>query len=379
MDLTIGFDATAAARQAAGIGRYTRELLIGLNARDDSFSYRLFWCAAGRTNGRLPALDRRFRVRALPISDRLLNVVWHRWHLPVPAQIATGAFDLFHSPDFTLPPVLGKPTVLTVHDLAFLRTPDCAYPTLRAYLERVVPLSVRRASHVIAVSESTRNDLIDLLGVDPNRVTTVLEGVSPDFRPSDDRAADTRKVAALGVDDEYILSVGTLEPRKNYVRLLEAYALLRQRGVRHRLLIAGDLGWLYEPIFQRLEELRLGEHVTVLRPDDSALIALYRSADVFVFPSLYEGFGIPPLEALACGAPVACSDAASLPEVAGDAAILFDPLDVPQIADSVWRILSDSRLQSDLRHRGPRQAASFTWDRAAEQTVQVYRQVAAVG
>jgi glycosyltransferase involved in cell wall biosynthesis len=320
-------------------------------------------------------LDGRFRVRALPLSDRLANAVWYRCRLPAPVQLVTGRFDLFHSPDFTLPPTLGKPAVLTIHDLAFLTVPDCAYPTLRSYLERVVPRSVARAAHVIAVSESTRRDVISRLGIPSNRVTTVVEGVGREFRPlgPEDRG---RGLERLGIHTPYILSVGTLEPRKNYSRLLEAYSLLRQRGLSHALVIAGGLGWLYEPIFARLRELRLERHVTFLEPDDASLVALYSAADVFVYPSLYEGFGIPPLEALACGAPVACSNTSSLPEVVGEAALTFDPLEPEQMAEAIWSILSDDALRADLRRKGPARAALFAWERAAEETVQVYRQVA---
>ena len=136
MPITVGFDATSAARQAAGIGRYTRQLLGALAQLDDDTRYRVFYWGHGECNGSLPPLDRRFRVRRLPISDRVANAVWHRLRAPVPVQLVVGAFDLYHSPDFTLPPVLGRPTVLTVHDLAFLRTPECAFPSLRAYLAR---------------------------------------------------------------------------------------------------------------------------------------------------------------------------------------------------------------------------------------------------
>jgi glycosyltransferase involved in cell wall biosynthesis len=375
MRLTVGFDATPAAAQAAGIGRYARQLLSALSQRDDDFAYRAYYCGGGLLRGSLPNLDSRFRVRKLPLSDRVMNTVWHRARLPLPVELITGSFDVFHSPDFSLPPTLGKPTVLTIHDLAFLTTPDCAYPTLRSYLEKVVPRSARRATRVIAVSDHTRHDVISYLEIEPEKVVTVLEGVSNHFRPIDLAAAKS-DLGQFGVHRPFILSVGTLEPRKNYTRLLEAYSLLRQRGVDQDLVIVGGHGWLYEPILRRLDELQLQQWVILKQLPDTALPALYSACDAFVYPSLYEGFGMPPLEALACGAPVACSDTSSLPEVVGDAALTFDPLDEEQIAESIWQIVSDDLLRQKLKASGPPQAARFSWGEAAQRTVAVYEEAA---
>ncbi len=375
MPITVGFDATSAVRQTAGIGRYTRQLLGALARLDGDTRYQVFYWGRGASGGSLPRLDHRFRVRALPISDRVANAVWHRARAPLPVQFLIGGFDLFHSPDFALPPVLGRPTVLTVHDLAFLRTPECAFPTLRAYLDEIVPRSVRRASRVVAVSESTRRDCIELLGTPPDKVTTIVEGVGEDFRPPRDPAKDRARIRQAGITASYVLTTGTLEPRKNYIRLLEAYALLRARGVDHRLVVAGRPGWMYEPIHEAVQRLRLADSVTFLQPDDDLLCALYGQAEVFVFPSLYEGFGIPPLEAMACGTPVACSNSSSLPEVVGDAAVMFDPLDVEAIAAGVMSLLVDHQLAHRLRARGLERAATFTWARAARQTRDLYLEV----
>jgi glycosyltransferase involved in cell wall biosynthesis len=375
MTLTIGYDATAAVTQTAGIGRYVRELLGAFGRRDDDFRFRMFQCGSGR--GTLPDLDGRFHLRKVPVSDRLMNAIWQRARLPLPVQALTGAIDVFHSPDFTLPPTMRTPSVLTVHDLAFLTVPDCAFPTLRAYLERVVPRSVEIATRVIAVSHSTAGDLQRLLNVPEARIVTIAEGVGKEFQPIADPRPAHARLREMGLEGSYILAVGTLEPRKNYVRLLEAYALLRDRGATERLVIAGRRGWLYEPVFERLSELRLEEHVTMLSPTDADLPMLYGMCSLFVFPSLYEGFGIPPLEALACGAVVACSNASSMPEVVGDAAVMFDPTDVAEMVEVMQRALRDEALRERLSGLGPRHAARFTWDGAAERTASVYREVAA--
>ncbi|HZS94872.1 MAG TPA: glycosyltransferase family 1 protein [Chloroflexota bacterium] len=364
----VGFDATAAVRQAAGIGRYTRHLLRALIDRDDDLRYRVFYAAAGARHGRLPP---GIPARALPLSDRLLNLVWHRWQLPLPVQALIGPFDLFHSPDFTLPPVAARPTVLTVHDLAFFREPDCAYPTLRHYLQHVVPRSIRRATRVIAVSESTRRDVLDLVDIAPDRVVTVHEAVDARFRPKPVEEARSAARRA-GIGERYILSVGTLEPRKNYERLIDAFSMLVSRGVSQRLVIAGGFGWMYGPILERIEHLGLGERVTILQPDDDLLVALYNAADVFVYPSLYEGFGIPALEALACGAPVVASRTSSLPEVVGEAAILVEPRSIEDIASGIERVLASDDLRVRLSKCGPERARDFTWEEAADATAAVY-------
>lgn len=376
MALRVGFDATSAARQSAGIGRYTRELLAALNAGDADIAYRIFYCSGGDPQGGLPPLDDRFRLRAVPVSDRLTNAIWHRLRIPIPVQLITGSFQVFHSPDFTLPPTMSAPTILTVHDLAFLTAPECAHPTLREYLEEVVPRSVRRATRIIAVSHSTAHDLVERLGTDAARITVIHEGVSSWLKPATPGAAANADLPA-GLEGPYILAVGTLEPRKNYLRLLEAFAVLRGRGVEHRLVIAGRKGWLYQPIFDKVRELGLEEAVLFVEPVDAELLELYRGADVFVYPSLYEGFGIPPLEALSCGTPVACSSGSSLPEIVGDAALLFDPTDTEAIACAIERILSDTELALTLREAGLRQAQRFSWRAAAEQTETLYREVAA--
>jgi glycosyltransferase involved in cell wall biosynthesis len=263
-----------------------------------------------------------------------------------------------------------------VHDLAFLTLPDAAYPTLRVYLERVVPRSARRATRIIAVSERTRQDVLDYLELPEDRVCTVYEGVDPVFRLAGDPALARTQVRSLGVDQPYILTVGTLQPRKNYPRLLEVYARLRRRGLRHRLVIAGARGWMDDPIFRSIDDLHLRDHVTVVRPSDASLVALYQAADAFIYPSLYEGFGLPPLEAMACGVPVACSRASSLPEVAGDAALLFDPTDPEGMEEALRNVLQDDDLRAELRRRGLAQAARFSWDRAAQETVRVYQEAA---
>jgi glycosyltransferase involved in cell wall biosynthesis len=376
MRFTVLYDATAAARQQAGIGRYARELLRALAAHEDNIQYRVFYNGSGVDGSALPDLTDRFRVRALPVSDRVTNAVWHRLRLPLPIQTLVGGISLVHSPDFTAPPALSRPSIITIHDLAFEREPECAVPSLRSYLQRVVPRAARRATRVVAVSENTKRDVMDLYGIPEEKISVIYEGVATSLRQRPGSYVAKTLVARLGIAEPFILAVGTIEPRKNYPRLLDAYAVLRQRGLGRRLVIAGSPGWMYQPVFDRIRDLGLTESITLLRPSDDDLACLYAAADAFVYPSLYEGFGIPALEALSAGVPSAVTARSALPEVVGDAALLFDPTDVDAMADSIEGLLEDRTLAARLREAGPKQAAKFSWSRAAEQTVDLYRSIA---
>lgn len=362
----IAIDYTAALEQGGGIGRYTRELVAALARQDDRTDYRLF--AAGQRADDLPdAPGPNFAWKPTRLSSEWLARLWHRARLPLPVETWTGPVDLLHAPDFTLPPVRrGTRTLLTVHDLSFVRAPEAAAPGLRAYLNRVVPRSVARADHVLADSEATRQDLIDLYGTPPEKISVLYSGVEERFRPVSDVEALRAVRARYGLGKgPFILSVGTVQPRKNYGRLVEAFQ--RLDGHDLTLAIAGGKGWLDDPLYGQIEALGLGERVRLLGfVDDADLPALYSAARVFAFPSLYEGFGLPPLEAMACGVPVVASRASSLPEVVGEAGLLVDPLDVEALADALRRALEDEDLRRALISRGLAQARRFSWGESAQ-------------
>ncbi len=375
--MRVGIDYTAAVRQGAGIGRYTRGLFGALAALDRENEYRLFVAARGAA-AVVPSAPN-FAMRRAPLTDRETSFLWQRLRLPVPIELFVGRVDVFHSPDFVLPPVLQAQTVLTVHDLSFLRTPEYAHPAVREYLVQGVPRSLRRANLVLAVSRSTERDVIDLLGVPAERVRVIYEGVDERFRPVEDEVVLSQVRQRYRLDGPYILAVGTLEPRKNYVGLIEAFARLRERRrIDHELLIVGREGWLYEPIYEQAEALGPRAGVRFLGyTADVDLPALYTLASCLAYPSFYEGFGLPVLEAMACGTPVVASSSSSLPEVAGDAALLVDPHDVDGMTDALDRALHDEALRVRLRTAGQERARRFTWDGAAEELLTAYQAVAA--
>lgn len=368
----IAIDYTPAITQGAGIGRYTRELVRALAALDPRADYRLF--VAGARGGTLPAPPgENFHYTPARLNDAWFARLWHRARLPLPIETWTGPVDLLHAPDFTLPPVRrGTRTLLTVHDLSFTRAPETAAPGLRAYLERVVPRSVRRADHVLADSEATRQDLMELYGTPGEKISVLYSGVDARFEPVSDPVAIERVREKYGLGQgAYILSVGTVQPRKNYGRLAEALHRLGRPDLR--LVIAGGKGWLEDALYRQIEALDLGERMRFAGfVDDDDLPALYSDARVFAFPALYEGFGLPPLEAMACGVPVVASNVSSIPEVVGDAGLLVDPLSVDELAGAIERALDDETLRADLTRRGLDRARRFTWERAARQLLSHY-------
>ncbi len=370
--MRIGIDYTAALRQGAGIGRYTRELVTALLSLPSPHRYTLFAATGGLSlaTGDLRLNPPTGKLAVLPLSDEWLARLWHRARLPIPVELWTGRLDLFYSPDFVLPPTLpGTRTLLTVHDLSFLRYPDHFVPKLVAYLSRVVPRAVARADRVLADSQATRRDLRELLGVPAGKVEVLYSGVDARFAPQPAAGERERLQRRYALDERpYVLSVGTIQPRKNYARLIRTFAALPPG---HQLLIAGGPGWLYQEVFdlaaQHADRVRILGFV-----DDADLPALYRSAALLVFPSLYEGFGLPVLEAMACGVPVVCSDASSLPEVAGDAALLVNPLDDDALVQAMRRALEDAPLRQERIARGLLQSARFRWPAAAEQLLNLF-------
>lgn len=339
-----------------------------------------------RVQGNRPVLRvPNFRVKSATLSDAWLARLWHRLRVPLPVETLIGPQDLFHATDFVLPPTSpGTRTLLTVHDLSFVRDPDSAAPALRQYLNAVVPRSVRRAHHILADSEATKDDLIDLYSTLPDKISVLYCGVDPRFTPEKQRGEEERIRRRYGLGHQpYILSLGTLQPRKNYGRLISAFARVADvsrridgRPTMHNLVIVGKQGWLFDSI--KADAARLGVRTRIVFPGyarDEDLPALYRNADLFVFPSLYEGFGLPPLEAMACGTPVITSNVSSLPEVVGDAGLTVDPTDVFALADAMTRVLQDRQLRQKMVEEGLARARQFTWLRAARQLRQVYRQM----
>lgn len=371
----IAIDYTPAVRQQAGIGRIVRGQIEALVALNPGYDLRLF------VAGHIVSSDRRaapLPLHATPIDERNLVRLWHRLdiHFPRVEHFTGGPLDLFHATDFVLAPCRARRKVLTIHDLAFVFYPNAAMPSLHRYLNIVVPRSVRRADSIIADSHHTAHDLTQQWRVPSERISVVQGAVDHQhFQPVHDseRLQKARNDYAIG-ERPFILALSRLEPRKNLTRLIEAFNIARNEALLpHRLIIGGGKGWLYEEIFQRVGELRLREHVHFTGfVGDADLPALYSAADFFAYPSLYEGFGLPIIESLACGTPVLTANNSCLPEAGGPGALYVEAEDVRSIADGIVRLATDATLRAQLRTAGLHHAAHFTWERSARQLLDAY-------
>jgi len=374
--LQICFDLSSAIHHHAGLGRYAHELLSALIAQDTVNDYVALYNSPRNELKPDAPLDRlpthRVPLDAKPwrmsvLLAQIFNVGMERW-LP--------RADLFHATDHLLPRFKHTKTVFTLHDLIFRFFPEYHLPLNRWFLTNAMPYFLRRADAIIAVSECTKRDAIRLYDLSPEKITVIYEGVNPALKPEQDAARIAQVRAQYAHDQPFIFFVSTIEPRKNIIALVDAMKILRARGLPHRLLIAGRKGWLYQATFDHVKQTGMSDKVDFLDfVPDADLSALFAACDAFVFPSLYEGFGLPPLEAMACGAPVICSNTASLPEVVGDAAWLVNPREASEIANAIERVVNDDHLRDELRAKGLAQASKFSWERAARETLDVYNRV----
>ncbi len=367
-----------ASYRGAGVSHYIYNLLSYLPQVAGDLRYLVF---SGDGRAHFAGWDTRGSL--WPTRRPPARILWEQFVQPWSAW--REKLNLLHAPVYVGPLAAPCPVVVTVHDLSFYLYPHLLRPLNRTYLQQMTRLSVARAAGIIAVSESTRADLMHVLGLGGEKVKVIPNGVGEEMRPMGDTAAGATALAAWrrrrGLPERMILFLGTIEPRKNIVVLLEAYAALR-RGTTcrarttHRLVIAGGKGWYYEQIYAAVERLGLRDEVIFpgFVPQEE-LPFWYNAADLFVYPSLYEGFGLPPLEAMACGTPTIVSNSASLTEVVGDGAVVVDAHDVDGLAEAIAGILDDPAHRRALHERGMARARRYSWKASALQTAGFYRQL----
>jgi glycosyltransferase involved in cell wall biosynthesis len=369
--MRIGIDATALPPQPFGAANYIVNLIQVLLRTDPTNDYVVFAKPL-----HVPLFEQRGRARVIraPLATRILRIAWEQTGLPWLAQ--QHRLDVLHSPHYTMPLAARCATVVTFHDMIFFLHPEMHLPYKRLFFRTMIPWSARRADAVIAISQSTRADMLRLLNVQPERVFTVPYGIAPFFhRVEPLQAQETCR--RYNLPQRFVLYVGNLEPRKNLTALVRAFARIVQSDLPHSLVMAGSRGWMDTEIFSTIRELDLTSRVCFPGyVPQQELPALYNAADLFVYPSLYEGFGLPVLEAMACGVPVVTSNISSMPEIAGDAGILVNPRDADALAEAMARVLTDRALRDTLASKGPARAKSFSWKRTAQETLAVYRYAA---
>ncbi len=364
--MRIGIDARLSYHQPAGISRYTLYLLRALAQLNQHDEFVIFQ-------------HRKHRVSLVDQANFQRSRLWAPVHHPLeqfllPLELFWQSLDLIHSTDFIPPLYSPVPAVVTVHDLAFFHWPNFLTKDSAAYYGQI-DRAVRHARHIIVPSENTKQDLIGILGTPDKKITVIYEAANPSFAPLPIEPARAAMVAKFKIPANYILFVSTIEPRKNVNGLLHAYRyLLDKYNIRDvGLVLAGSPGWLYEETMALVKRLKLEKHTFFLgRVNDEELQQLYVGARCHVHPAHYEGFGLPPLEAMACGTPTIVSNISSLPEVVGDAALLVNPADNEEIAVAMHRLVTDDLLHAELREKGLKRAQCFSWEATAQSTLEVY-------
>lgn len=362
----------AATYRGAGISRYIRNLISHLLLASDGERFTVFLGDDNLPPDWLRADSLTPVVSRLPTVRPPVRVAWEQ--LIQPLEVRRRGIGVLHSMGYVKPLVCRCPSVVTVYDLSFLICPEAFNRSNQLYLSLLTRHSARTANRVIAISMNTKADLVRLLGVPPERISVVYPGVEECFRPIEEGPLLEQFRRRRQLPERFILFFGTLEPRKGADKLLEAYAKLRKEtDLPHSLILGGAKGWLYDRIFARVRELGLEESVLFagyVRQEEQPL--WYNCADLFVYPSIYEGFGFPPLEAMACGTPVITSNASSLPEVVGDAAQLVEPGDATSLYEAMASVLTDKSRRRQMRERGLARAGTFSWSEAARMTLDVY-------
>jgi glycosyltransferase involved in cell wall biosynthesis len=351
--------------RAAGVSLYTQQLLAHLPLARPDHTFLAFQA------GNAPCVPGVRRIRPRWSTDQPgPRIAWE--HMGLPWQVHRHRVDLLHAAVNVLPAGGGCPGVVTVHDLSFLRHPERMPRSRSVYLRVAVGLSVRRARRVIAISEHTRRELVEVMGVPEEQVVVVPSGVDRSFRPLPRDEVDAFRREVFG-GRPYLLHVGTLEPRKNIDVLIRAFDRLQRRGAGHVLALVGAPGWMYQSLFDLVRTLGLEERVRFVDyVHPSALPLWYNGADLFAYPSVYEGFGLPVLEAMASGVPVVTSASSAMEEVAGGACLTVEPGSEESLAAALERALGDPGLRGELRDAGLRRAAQYSWADTARRTVAVY-------
>jgi len=365
-----------------GVSFYTKNLVENLLKIDQENEYTLFFSSLRQSLSQkleVKSQNNKVKVKSFKIPPTLLEILWNKLHI-FPVEKFIGSIDVFHSSDWTQPPTKAA-KVTTIHDFGFIKYPKTAHPKIKAVMSRRFKWIKREVDLIIAISEATKKDIIEILGIPEEKIRVVYEATPTDINRIEDQKVIDKVKKKFGIKGDYLLTVATLEPRKNLKKIIEAFSKLRTQNSSLRLVIVGKPGW-----GDMSEEIGDGRQETGVRGLESGVIftgyvsreelsSLYSGASCFVFPSLYEGFGLPILEAMKCGCPVVTSNLSSMPEVAGEAGILVNPLDVKGIARGINEVIGDKERRESLIKKGFEQAKKFSWEKTAKETLRIYHEV----
>ncbi len=370
--MRIAIDAHSVGAKLGGNESYAVNLIEALAQVDDVNDYTLYVTTAeahARFHHRWP----NFKVRTTLPHTPLIRIP-----LTLSAELRKHPVDVLHV-QFTAPPFCPCPVVVSIHDLSFEHLPHTFHRRSRTQLRLTVRHSAKRAAKILTLSEHTRRDIVDTYGIPADRITAIPLAAAEHFHEVEDYRDLQRVRHTYGINGPYILSVGSIQPRKNLARLVNAYASLRGKfdeAELPKLVLVGKCAWLYDETLRALDQTGLKESVILTGyVPESDLPALYSDALCFVYPSYFEGFGLPPLEAMKCGTPVIVGNQTSLPEVVGDAALTFDPFDVAALASAIEKLIKDSDLRGELSVKGLNRAKTFDWRETARRTLKIYEQV----
>jgi glycosyltransferase involved in cell wall biosynthesis len=366
--LRIGIDVHSLGGQQGGNETYYQELVKGLVALPSQHELVLYYTREAARQ-RVSANGHISLERLRPRHPLL------RIPLTLPWRTRADRLDIFHA-QHVIPPFIRCKTVTTIPDIAYEHFPEAFPPSQRIWMKQLIRSSAIKADHIITVSDYSKRDIARTYGVPEEKITVTYEGASEEFRPHDKEGAEEKLARNYSIKGVFILYLGRLQGRKNLARVVEAYARVRAAGLPHKLVLAGKVDSLFEPVLSRIRELNLEEHVVLpgYVPSEDVPV-FYSAAEVFIYPSLFEGFGLPVVEAMACGVPVITSRGSSLEEIAGDAALLVDPLSEDSITSALLQILQDDPMRIRLRQAGLERSKLFNFEKIARQTMDVYEHV----
>ena len=372
--MRIVIDIQSVIGRKTGVGRYTEGLVKGLSRLPAGHQFSLFYFNFRFRFKGMELSAKNFTNKRVKLPGRLFSFLWKKgWAFKF--DRLSGEADLFHFPNFISRPVKSGKTVVTIHDLAFRRFPQYIEKKNLSFLNDNLPRTLAKADKIIAVSRFTKEELLKFYPLPDEKIKVIYEGIDEIFRRSNDRLQLDKVREKYKLPEKFLLWVGTLEPRKNIFGLLEAFAIFKERDkTNYKLVMAGKRGWNYQGFFEKVQNLSLTDDVLLTEyAADKDLPFIYNLAEVFIFPSFYEGFGLPPLEAMACGLPVITTPA--LGEVAEEAALMVSPHDASGIARGMAEVLENTDLKANLIQKGLKQAGKFSWDKAASETLSLYESV----